>query len=68
MVDCGALMGLCCSSSLPESKRQENQLLVSSAMTSGEVGLHRLELMPQDSNAVDIKGAENLYFAFAVNR
>jgi hypothetical protein len=37
-------------------------------MTSGEVGLHRLELMPKDSNAVDIKTAENLYFAIAACR
>jgi hypothetical protein len=37
-------------------------------MTSVEVWPHRLELMPKDSNAVDIKTAENLYFAIAANR
>jgi hypothetical protein len=29
-------------------------------MTSVEAWLHRRELMPKDSNAVDIKTAENL--------
>jgi hypothetical protein len=66
--DRGALLGLSSSSSLPESKWQEKQLWARRAMTSVEVWLHRLELMPKDSNAVDIKAAENLYFAIASNR